>query len=120
MEENPASFHDVDARSLHIWNVSIPIEADFNHNVKKVELRDEEELSAVDSLADVFSDVLSRKNLHIIIRCPPRNLLHDDIEELADNVTKLRIASEGGKSIKESLAISGVEGQLSSVNCHPR
>jgi hypothetical protein len=70
MEENPASFHDVDARSLHIWNVSIPIEADFNDNVKKVELRDEEELSAVDSLADVFSDVPARKDLHIVVCCP--------------------------------------------------
>jgi hypothetical protein len=66
-EENPESFHGVDARSLHLWHVSIPIDAGFREKVKKVALTDEEELSAVEYLTDVFSRVV------IVICCPPPN-----------------------------------------------
>jgi hypothetical protein len=70
-EENPESFRGVDARSLHLWNVSITVDDDFKDSVSKVELRDEEELSAVDTLSDLFSKAPGRKYLHIIVRSPP-------------------------------------------------
>jgi len=70
-DKNPTSFHNVDARSLHLWNVSIPVDADFKDNVNKRELRKEEELSPVETLSDVFSGVRPRKNLHIVVVCDP-------------------------------------------------
>jgi hypothetical protein len=71
-DKNPTSFHNVDARSLHLWNVSIasiPVDARIKDNVNKRELRKEEELSPVETLTDVFSVVHSRKNLHVIVVC---------------------------------------------------
>jgi hypothetical protein len=69
-EENPASFHDVDARSLHIWKVSIPVEAYLKENVGEVELGDGAELSPVEVLSDVFSPIPTQKHLHIVVLYP--------------------------------------------------
>jgi hypothetical protein len=74
-DEKKPAFDHVPADTLVLWKASIPVDAAFKENVKKVTLRDEEELSAVDNVADVFSDVLARKDLHIVICCPPPNPL---------------------------------------------
>jgi hypothetical protein len=58
-DKNPASFHDVDARSLHLWDVSIPVDDDFEDKMRGIELKDEDELSPVDTLSDVFSEAPS-------------------------------------------------------------
>ena len=72
-DDNPESFRDVDARSLILWKVSIPVNDGFKENVSRVELKDEDELSPVDTLSDVFSEVPARKHLHIIVLCSPPN-----------------------------------------------
>jgi hypothetical protein len=51
--------------------VSMAVDDVFKENVKKVELRDEEALSPVDELSDVFSEVPARRHLRIIVRSPP-------------------------------------------------
>jgi hypothetical protein len=58
-----------------LWHVAIPFNTEFKENVKKVALTEEEKLLAVDYLADVFSDVLAQKEVHVVICCPPPNLL---------------------------------------------
>ena len=51
-DDNPESFRDVDARSLVLWKVSIPVNDGFKENVRKVDLRDE------DALENVYADAL--------------------------------------------------------------
>jgi hypothetical protein len=53
-DDNPESFCDVDARSLVLWKVSIPVNDGFKENVRKIKLRDEDALSPVDRLSKVF------------------------------------------------------------------
>jgi hypothetical protein len=64
-------FQHVDADALVLWKVSMAVDHSFEENVKKVELRDEEALSPVEELSDVFSEVPARRHLHIIVSCPP-------------------------------------------------
>jgi hypothetical protein len=70
-DDNPESFHDVDARSLVLWKVTIPVNDSFKENVRKVELRDEDALSPVDRLSKVFLGQPEDGDLHIIVRSPP-------------------------------------------------
>ena len=70
-DDNPESFRDVDARSLVLWKVSIPVNDGFKENVRKVELRDEDALSPVDRLSKVFLGQPEDGDLHIIVRSPP-------------------------------------------------
>ena len=68
-DKNPESFHNVDARSLNLWNVSIAHDDGFQENVGKV-VREQTKLSPVDQLSDVFSGGLVRKHIHIIVKSP--------------------------------------------------
>ena len=70
-DDNPETFCDVDARSLVLWKVSIPVNDGFKENVRKVELRDDYALSPVDRLSKVFSGQPEDGVLHIIVRSPP-------------------------------------------------
>jgi Crinkler effector protein N-terminal domain len=70
-DENPESFRGVDARSLVLWKVSMPVNGGFKENVRKVELRDEDALSSVDRLSKVFLGQPEDRDLHIIVRPLP-------------------------------------------------
>jgi len=72
-DDNPESFRDVDARSLVLWKVSIPVNDGFKENLSRVELRDEDALSPVDRLSKVFLGQPEDGDLHIIILCSPSN-----------------------------------------------
>jgi hypothetical protein len=66
-EKNPASFHNVDARSLHLWKVSIPNDHHFTDKLEKLALREEEVLSSVARLSTLFSDKLEDERIHIVV-----------------------------------------------------
>jgi hypothetical protein len=61
------SLHHVHADALTLWKVSIPVNDDFKENARKVELREEEALSPVDPLSDVFEEMPARKHVHIMV-----------------------------------------------------
>jgi hypothetical protein len=69
-EKKPVLDH-IAADALQLWKADDPVEDSFTKNVGKVELRDEEKLSAVHELSDLFSKEPTRKHLHIIIVCDP-------------------------------------------------
>jgi hypothetical protein len=69
-EEKKHTFEHVDADSLVLWNVSIPVNDDFQENVKKLDLRDEEALSPVEDLSRVFVGEPTRKKVHVIVKAP--------------------------------------------------
>ena len=66
-DKKKLSLHHVDADALTLWKVSIPVNDGFKENVRKVRLRDEEALSLVDALSEVFSDVPARRHVHIML-----------------------------------------------------
>lgn len=68
-KKKPALDH-VDADSLKLWKVSIPVNDGFKENVSNIELRDKEALSPVQELSDIFSGVPTRKHVHIIVHAP--------------------------------------------------
>ena len=55
--EKKHAFEHVDADTLNLWEVSIPVDNGFKENVRKFKLKDEEMLSPVDDLSHVFVDV---------------------------------------------------------------
>jgi len=62
------AFRNVDACSLTLWKVSIPVDRHLQQSLANIDLTDETSLSSVDDLFDVFSDVPPRKHLHIVIK----------------------------------------------------
>ena len=67
-EENPQAFHNIDARSLAVWKVSIPVDRGLQESLANLDLTDETSLSPVDDLLEVFPDLPPRKHLHIIVK----------------------------------------------------
>jgi hypothetical protein len=76
MEENPESFHNVDARSLALWNVSLAVDDGFTEIVSNV-IRDKEPLSPLQRLSAL--DEPADGHVHIIVFCPPPNPLQGAI-----------------------------------------
>jgi hypothetical protein len=67
-DKNPESFHGVDAHSLVLWKVSIPVNRQFQQSIAILDLTDQTLLSSLDDLANVFSDQPHHKHLHIIVK----------------------------------------------------
>ena len=70
-DDNPEWFLDIDARSLVLWKVSIPVNDSFGENMSRVELRDEDVLLPVDRLSKVFLCQPEDGDLHIIVHSLP-------------------------------------------------
>jgi hypothetical protein len=70
-DEKEHAFQHVDADALLLWKVSIPVDRNVTENLSKLNLVDEGSLLSVEELSDVFSDSLTRKHLHIVVRAPP-------------------------------------------------
>jgi hypothetical protein len=68
-DEKKHAFQHIDADTLVLWKVSFPVNESLKENLGK--LVDEESLSPVDGLSDVFPESLVRKHLHIVVRAPP-------------------------------------------------
>ena len=68
-DENPESFHDIDAGSLVLYKISIPFSC-FDESVIEVELEDKEALSPVDRLSKNFVVPPKDGNIHIIVHLP--------------------------------------------------
>jgi hypothetical protein len=58
----------ITADALTLWKVSIAVNGGFKENVSKVELRDEDALSPVVRLSEVFQAQPEDGHLHIILR----------------------------------------------------
>jgi hypothetical protein len=67
IKKEKRAFQSIDADSLILWNVSIPVNDDFKEIVKKVELKDEEALSPVNRLSTIFPVQQKDGHLHIIV-----------------------------------------------------
>jgi hypothetical protein len=67
-DKNSRGFHNIDARSLVLWKVSIPVDRDLQGHLAHLGLTNKSQLSSVDDLLDVFPDLPIHKHLHIMGR----------------------------------------------------
>jgi Crinkler effector protein N-terminal domain len=66
------SFHGIDANTLDLWKVSIPVNKHFGDVMADLGLQLEMKgrLSPVCDVAEVFGDTPRRKRLHIVVQYP--------------------------------------------------
>jgi Crinkler effector protein N-terminal domain len=71
-EKMKVAFDHIDANSLDIWNVSIPINEDANleAQVKNLRLHEKKPLWTLKVLLKIFSD-LNQEALHVVVKAPP-------------------------------------------------
>ncbi|KAM6492769.1 hypothetical protein JOM56_012493 [Amanita muscaria] len=65
------TFQHVDAGNLALWKISFPVTGSLQEDLSKHEFVDEELLSPVEELSDVFSEPHVQKHLHIVVKPPP-------------------------------------------------
>src|SRR5580693_7268569 len=70
-DEKKHAFEHVDADTLVLWRVSIPVGGSFKQNLSKLDFVDEQSLSAVDELSEVFAESPAPKHVHVIVRSFP-------------------------------------------------
>jgi hypothetical protein len=70
-DEKRHAFQHVDADTLVLWKVSIPVSRSLADNLSKFDFVDEGSLLPVEELTDVFSGSPARRHLHIVVRGPP-------------------------------------------------
>jgi hypothetical protein len=70
-DEKRHAFQHVDADTLVLWKVSMPVSRSLTDNLSKFDFVDEGSLLPVEELTDVFSDSPARRHLHIVVRAPP-------------------------------------------------
>ena len=70
-DEKEHAFPHIDADTLVLWKVSIPVSRSLTENLGKLDFVDEDSLLPVEELSDVFSDSPVRRHLHIVVRAPP-------------------------------------------------
>ncbi|KAG1786298.1 uncharacterized protein HD556DRAFT_1445184 [Suillus plorans] len=69
-EKNKHEFDAVDAKDLELWKVDLPVDDNFERNLKivnELELSHKQSLSPVDGMFEVFDSPPRHKHLHIII-----------------------------------------------------
>ncbi len=108
-EKNKFSLEHMDAKTLTLWKVSIPVDDSLKENVKKVELNDEEMLSPVHRLSSIFPDPPLQLHLHIIIKFPPGKSISSTSQRpllyKGDRVAEARKA--WGSSVSQEAPSSG-------------
>jgi hypothetical protein len=70
-DKKKPAFEHVDADTLVLWRVSIPVGGSFKQNLSKLDFVDEQSLSAVDELSEVFAESPVAKHVHVIVRSFP-------------------------------------------------
>src|ERR1700729_1040840 len=68
------AFPHIDADTLFLWKVSIPVNQNLTENLSKLDFVDESSLLPVKRLSKVFSDQPEDEHLHVVVRVPPGEL----------------------------------------------
>ena len=63
------------ANSLVLWNKPVPFNKSLKETVNALSLGDGDFLHALDILSDVLPFVLEKRTVHVIVDCPPGELL---------------------------------------------
>jgi hypothetical protein len=66
-DEKKPAFDHVPADTLVLWKVSIPVGGNFNQNLSELDFVDEQSLSPVDELSEVFAESPAPKHVHVIV-----------------------------------------------------
>jgi hypothetical protein len=69
--KNKYAFEHVDADTLVLWKVSIPVDDNFKDSFNKHNFVEKRALVPVDRLSKVFASVPEEGHLHIVVKAPP-------------------------------------------------
>ena len=70
-EKKKPLFDYVPADALVLWQVSLPVDDDFDKQLERLNLTNERSLLPVKKLGTLFSDEMIEENVHIIVKRPP-------------------------------------------------
>jgi Crinkler effector protein N-terminal domain len=102
-EKTSQTFREVDAKSLVLWNVSIPHNPTLTDSVDALQLLDDDELpqvpdehiqslSPVCKLSEIFSSPPVEGHVHIVVKPPPARLTTEEanLGEKDDIITAIK------------------------------
>jgi hypothetical protein len=94
IKEEKMAFAHIDASSLDIWNVSIPVDGDTNLNaqVEDMKILETKPLLPVKQLSDVFRDAVKR-HLHVIVLDPTSECSPDLFLSMSSNAFFLQLTN---------------------------
>jgi hypothetical protein len=70
-KEKEHAFKGVDADTLVLWKVSMPADGPVKQDPRIHDLDEDQSLSLLEELSEVFSALLPRNHIHIVVRAPP-------------------------------------------------
>jgi hypothetical protein len=70
-DEKKHAFEHVDADTLVLWNVSIPLGESFKDSLSKLDLVEERSLLPEQELVEIFTGPPAKKHVHIVVKAPP-------------------------------------------------
>ncbi|KAG1898722.1 uncharacterized protein F5891DRAFT_1190511 [Suillus fuscotomentosus] len=71
IKEKKTAFRDLDADALQLWKVDLLVDNTLKHNVNNIKLDQQQLLSAVDAMYEVFDSPPQPKHLHILVQPLP-------------------------------------------------
>ena len=71
-EKNTQTFANVDAKDIKLWKVKIP--GDQDDQLRNLNLKDSEELLAINDIGDYWPTTPPKKHIHVIIKLPRKCL----------------------------------------------
>ncbi|KAG1843411.1 hypothetical protein C8R48DRAFT_837810 [Suillus tomentosus] len=71
IKEKKTAFRDLDADTLQLWKVDLPVDNTLERNVNNIKLDQQQLLSAVDGMFEVFDSPPQPKHLHILVQPLP-------------------------------------------------
>jgi len=70
-DEKKPAFDHVDADTLVLWKVSIPVDKSFKESLSRNDFVEEHQVEPMQELVDIFTEPLVKKHIHIMIKAPP-------------------------------------------------
>ena len=71
-DRNKHAFEHVDAKTLVLWKVSIPLNESFKSNLSKLDLVEQRPLLPEQELVEIFTGPPpAKRHVHIVVKAPP-------------------------------------------------
>ncbi|KAG2355629.1 hypothetical protein BDR07DRAFT_1492973 [Suillus spraguei] len=70
-EKKKQQFSRVDADSIKLWQVDLPVNDTIEHTLSSLTLDTKKFLSPLTKLQKIFSEIPDDEHLHIVVQCPP-------------------------------------------------
>ncbi|KAG1792983.1 uncharacterized protein HD556DRAFT_1527757 [Suillus plorans] len=115
IKENKPAFRDLDADTLRLWKVDLPVDDTLESNIDNLKPDHKKALSPVDPMFEVFDTPPQRKHLHIVVQPP----LHGSRNHLQPLPSALLYKQFCGKYSQEPPPIYGQPSEFKGIQKNP-